>query len=39
MKVNKKKCGYKIVRLENEIVIVELSFKWSRNDHTTRMVM
>jgi hypothetical protein len=29
----------KVVRLQNEVVIFELSLEWSRGDHTTGMVM
>jgi hypothetical protein len=31
--------SYEIVRFENEVVICELSLEWSKDDHTTRMVM
>jgi hypothetical protein len=39
MKVNRKKNSYQIVRLENEVVIYELSLEWYRDYHTTIMVM
>jgi hypothetical protein len=38
MKVNRKKNNYDVVRLENEVVISEVSLEWSTDDHTTRMV-
>jgi hypothetical protein len=44
MKVNRKKKSYKeknyeILKLENEVIIFKLSLEWSRDDHTTRMVL
>ncbi len=43
MKVNRKKKWLlkknEIVRLENEVIIFKLSLEWSRDDHTTRMVV
>jgi hypothetical protein len=39
MKVNRKKCNYEIVRLENEVVNFELFLEWSRDNYMTKMIM
>jgi hypothetical protein len=31
--------NYEVVRFENEMVIYELTLAWSRDNHTTKMVM
>jgi hypothetical protein len=31
--------NYEVVRFENEVVIYELTLEWSKDDHTTKMVM
>jgi len=33
-----KENNYKIVRLENEVVILKLSLEWSRDNYMTKMV-
>jgi hypothetical protein len=39
MKVNRRESSYEVVKLENEVVISKLSLEWSKDDHTTKMVM
>jgi hypothetical protein len=40
MKVNGKMSNFeKKVRLENKVVVFELSLEWSKDDHVTEMVM
>jgi hypothetical protein len=31
--------SYEVIRLENEVVISELFLEWSKDDHTTKMVV
>jgi len=35
----RKGSNYEIIKLENEIIVFEFSLEWSRDDHTTRMIM
>jgi hypothetical protein len=34
-----KRSSYEIVRLENEVIIFELSLEWSKDNHVTKMVV
>jgi len=37
--ISYKERNYEIVRLENEVIIFELFFEWSKDDHTIGIVM